>query len=131
MRTPTQKNEYWIPKQAFLTAVHYCLQYPEWKAEKRRILMEAEPRSAAPDDRGRDPDPTMRAAVRLAEVTRKIDIVEQTAKDASPDLYKWLLKGVTRDLSYNLLRTKYGIPCGRDEYSKVRRRFYYMINKKI
>ena len=131
MRTPTQKNEYWIPKQAFLTAVHYCLQYPEWKAEKRRILMETEPRSAAPDDHGRDPDPTMRAAVRLAEVTRKIDIVEQTAKDASPDLYKWLLKGVTRDLSYNLLRTKYGIPCGRDEYSKVRQRFYYMINKKI
>ena len=78
IRIPKKGSKYWLPKQQFLTAFHYCQQFPNWEKDYRQLTKEAGV-SAAPSSRtprGSDAgDPTGAAAVRLAEIERKMKII--------------------------------------------------------
>ena len=30
-RTPRKNSKYYVPKEEYLTALHFCRQYPEWE----------------------------------------------------------------------------------------------------
>ena len=131
-RPPTEKSKYYLPKQTFLTVVHYCLQYPLWVDELRDL-----PAAGAIDyqkDRvitSPNPDQIERQAIRRAELDDKCGKVEKTAKEvAGPVLGPWLIKGVCYDRPYIYLQAK-GIPCGKKMYYQIRRRFYYEMSKRI
>ncbi|MBQ6384731.1 MAG: hypothetical protein IJJ38_00990 [Lachnospiraceae bacterium] len=135
MRTPSKSNPYWLSKHNFLMVVHFCLQYPEWQREKEEILLDAQASGIRYTDMPKgtafDPDPTMEAGGRLAELSRRIDIINKTAYEISPQLARWLIKGVTENLSYESLRSAHGLPCGDKQYRKIRQRFYYEVSKKL
>ena len=57
-------------------------------------------------------------------------MVEQAAIGADPDLYPYILRGVTEGLSYNALKMKYGIPCCREVYYVAYRRFFWLLSKR-
>ena len=58
--------------------------------------------------------------------------IEQTAIEAAPDFYQWLLEGVTTDYAtYRYLRDAKGMPCGKNMYYEGRRRFYYLLSTKF
>ena len=46
-----------------------------------------------------------------------------------PTLYSYIIKGVIEGKSYTYLKTKLGIPCGRDMYYKRYRKFFWILNK--
>lgn len=47
-----------------------------------------------------------------------------------PTLYNYIIKGVTEGKSYTYLKTKLGIPCGRDMYyERYRKSFSYLMNR--
>ena len=131
-RAPSKKSKYYLPKESFLTAVHYCKQYPLWVAEIETIagtvkgISYDKPRVQASSDY----DPTEEAAIRLSDVSKKKDLLDKIAVEIGGNLAEWIVYGVCYDVPYYKLQMK-GIPCGKDLYYLLRRRFYYEVSKRI
>ena len=62
-------------------------------------------------------------------VTKK-DVIEKTAAAVSGGLQSWLILGVCYGLTYFQLADR-GIPCGKDLYYQMRRKFYFELSKRI
>ena len=125
-RIPTRKSKYYVPKETFLTVLHYCRQYPLWVAELsvdpstvRAIRYDMDRVQASGGS-----DPTLEAAVRRTAIERKKAEVDAAAKEVADGMSDWLIEGVCYGKTYYQLKQK-GIPCGKNLYYKWRRRFYY------
>ena len=60
-------------------------------------------------------------------------MIESAAEETSPQLGKYLLKSVTKDLSYEQLEydTQYGrIPVGKTDLYGYRRKFFFILYQK-
>ena len=131
-RTPSEKSEYYVPKETFLMIIHYCKQYPAW-VDELNALTDTSRAITYDSDRvqtSNDSDPTSDLAIRRAEISRKKEEVEQVAKEVAGDLHKWLILGVCHDYPYQQLEAC-GIPCGKNMYYHLRRKFYFELSKKI
>lgn len=131
---PINKNKYEISKHRFLELYHHCMQYQEWKNELKYCndtvksvgrmegVHSVEGRSSA----------TEKLAIKRAELEEKCRTIEQTAIEADADIYQYIIEGVTADYaSYRYLKDVMKIPCGKDMYYDRRRKFYWLLSKKI
>ena len=124
----SRKSKYYISRANFLTAFYYCLNYPEWKQEHD---LSVGLHSGNGNGGGGISDPTAAQAIRLSELAEKIDLVERTAYDAEPELHPYLLMYVTNeDLTFDDLKGR-GIPCERKMFYDRRRKFYWMLAKRL
>lgn len=61
-----------------------------------------------------------------------MNLIEEAAKEADRILQKYILLAVTQeDASYQHLRTAHQMPCGRKMFYDRRRRFYWLLDKKV
>lgn len=75
---------------------------------------------------------TEQLAIKRVELEQKCKTIEQTAIDTDAELYQWILEGVTSDYAtYRYLRDAKGMPCCKNIYYEQRRRFYWLLSKKI
>lgn len=125
------QGEYALDKEEYLTVQHFAQQYPGLKKKYYSILglkavvQDGQPRGTTPGN------PVEAQAIQLEPYSEKIKMIEESARIAGEDLYKWVLKGVTEKRSYDNLRLMYGLPCGKNEYYKKRQLFFWILNKKI
>ena len=131
-RTPSENCKYYIPKETFLTVIHYCKQYPLWEAE---LSIEPDTGKALAYDgvkvqTSNEYDPVAAMAIRRTALKKKKVAVDEVAEMTAGVLAKWVLLGVCYDLPYHQLKQR-GIPCGKDLYYKVRRLFYFEMAKRI
>lgn len=130
---PLNSEKYEISKHRFLELYHFCMQYPEWKEELKNnthtvksIQITDMPISHSYQDQ------TANLVERRMKLLEKCEMIEQTAMEADPDIYQYILEGVTQSYaSYRYLKMSKGIPCGKNMYHNRRRRFYYLLSKKI
>lgn len=123
LRTNLSKNNpYYISKHRRLELVHFCLQYPEWKAYLNNIRIPRETDEFA--------DPTSSEAIKRIIFQRNIDLVEQTCKLSGGEIWQYLFRSVTLGESYVLLSTKYDIPCSRDYFYDRLHKFYFLLSQK-
>ena len=62
----------------------------------------------------------------------KCKLIEQTAMETDSELYQYIIKAVTNEyVTYKYLQTIMNIPCSRNTYYDRRRKFYYLLSKKI
>ena len=82
---------------------------------------------------GKGSDPTERLATRRAELRHKMLKVENAAFEAGgPDLCEYIFIAVTNeDVTFEILKQKYGIPCERTLYYEKRRKYYWLLAKEI
>jgi hypothetical protein len=107
------------------------LQYHEWKkayaSYSESIIFgsrfEGVPSTNIPSDL------TAKYAMRKTYYGNRINLIEETAKNADEFLYKYILKAVTEGLSYTYLKAKMNIPCGRDMYYDRYRRFFWLLSE--
>lgn len=130
------KGEYKISKHKFLTAKHFALCYNEWLSEYNKLKSAAIAADFGEmyDGKGYETgDPQIKKSLEdRTELRRKMEIVEQTVMEADGELYKYLLKAVTNEgITYTHLQTLMDIPCGDQKYYRARRKFYYLLSKKI
>ena len=89
---PRESGKYWLPKQRFLTVYHHCLQYPEWKVEinvlRASLGISGVNYDGMPHGNGTS-DPTSSAAIRLADLDGKMHKLEDTVREAAPDIYRF------------------------------------------
>ena len=125
------KNRYWIDKHRHYELKHFCLQYPVWK--KSYADLDSVGISISTTDRiptGNLPgDPTGNRAVAKAQLIERIEMIERIAREADDYLWYYILKAVTENLSYTYLKTKLGIPCGKDMYYDRYRKFFWLLSK--
>ena len=124
------KNKYRIDKHRHYELKHFCLQYPEWKRAYADFsdtsiplsTIERVPTSNLPGD------PTAKRAVMKAHYQERMDLIEKVAIETDRCLHNYILKAVTENLSYTYLRSKMGMPCGRDMYYDRYSRFFWLLN---
>lgn len=128
----SNKNKYYIPKEDYLTAIHYALRYPLMLAE----LQDARDTSTAirydKDKVQTSPTDSMivNAAIRASEISDKVKLIEDTITLCADGMDNYLKMGVCYGLTFRELEAK-NIPCGHKKYYDMRRKFYYLLSQKI
>lgn len=126
----SKKNKYWIDKNRFYELKYFCLQYPLWKhaydaLDGMRIssfdLVNVKVSNGA-DILGSIMD-------ERTLYFERMEFVERAARDADPYLSSYILKAVTKGLSFNYLKTRLEIPCSRDMYYDRYRRFFWLLDQ--
>lgn len=129
---PLNEKKYDISKHRFLELYHFCLQYPEWM-EMLKSQKDTVKSSAAGSNLGRVTaagSATETLAIKRMGLQEKCELIEQTAIEADPDIYEYILEGVTTQYaSFRYLKSK-GLPCEKDMYYDRRRRFFWLLSQK-
>ncbi len=127
------KKKYDISKHRYMELLHHCLQYPEWKEELknqthtvRSVNISDLPVSTVKSN------PTEELAIRRLQLRAKCEMIEQTVLETDEELYQYILLGVTEEYaSYNYLHMMKDIPCSHNTYYARKRKFFYLLSKKI
>ena len=127
----SSKNKYWIERHRYYELKHFCLQYPIWKKShvaldglsRRPVDLTGFSRTNAIDD------PTAKCAEEREYYSKRMELVEQAAIAADPDLSSYILQAVTEGISYEHLKARLKIPCCKDTYYDLYRRFFWMLSK--
>lgn len=134
-RVPGYRNKYYLPKQRYLTAVHYALQYPEWKKELADICDDTRKAISYDGDRvqtSNNSDPTYEIAQRRTDLEKRISMIDDLLIQVAPELSFWLRKGVCYNYTFYQLRSgENPLPCGRNMYTRIRQEFLYKLSLKI
>ena len=125
------KDKYSIDKFRFRELYYFCLQYNGWKDDLKYnenplkgVQYDGMPGSGSPGN------PTMKAAIECAEMSKKCAVIEAAAKMADPELFDYIIFAVTHEnITFNYLKLQKEIPCERDRYYNSRRKFYFHLDK--
>jgi hypothetical protein len=133
-RILSTKNPYYLTKHRFYEVYHYAMQYQEWKDEYRTT--EQTMRGIAYDGvkvkSSGSGDALERVAIRLTELSEKIEMLEAVARETDKDLSEYILRGVTDEqVTYNYLSMVLHIPCSRNTYYSLRRKFYWLLSERL
>ena len=58
-----------------------------------------------------------------------LDLLERTAENAAPEIAKYLVTGVTSGVSYDFLKSRLDIPCCKETYYDLYRRFFWLLDR--
>ena len=125
----SQKNKYWISKHRQYELRHFCLQYPMWKQEYTELSYISTSVSARTRSSNNPSDPTGNLAVKRSYYKERIELIEKIAAETDKALGSYILRAVTEGLSYNHLKSRLKIPCGRDTYYACYRRFFWLLSR--
>ncbi len=129
--TLSYKNKYWIERHRYYELKHFCLQYPIWK----KAYMALDGLNKYPCDpavlsrTNVISDPTARCAEAKLFYSERMGLVERVAYETDNELHSYILKAVTEGLSYDHLKVQTNVPCSKDSYYDLYRRFFWLLNK--
>lgn len=127
----SEKNPYWLEKHRYYELKHFCLQYPIW----RKAYSSLNGLATRPADLAMFvvsntlSDPTVKCAMAKAFYSERTDMIKRVAEKTDPVLANYILKAVTEGWSYDILKARLEIPCCKDTYYELYRRFFWLLNK--
>lgn len=127
----SEKNPYWLEKHRYYELKHFCLQYPIW----RKAYSSLDGLATRPSDLSIFVsgnilgDPTARCAIAKVFYSERLDMIKGVAEETDPILADYILKAVTEGWSYDVLKARLGIPCCKDVYYDLYRRFFWLLSK--
>lgn len=123
------KNKYRISKHRFYELRHFCLQYGEWKKAYQEL--DGYPaQSYSTEIRNPQPgDPTERIAERKLYFLERMELAQNIAKMTDDVIGPYIFKAVTHGYSYEQLRAKDELPCCKNVYYMLYRRFFWLLDK--
>ncbi|MDD4844821.1 MAG: hypothetical protein PHU31_10930 [Anaerotignum sp.] len=120
-----QLYDYEISDNRYRELKYFCRQYKEKQNNLRSITELSSPQFQSTRG-GTCSDKTGRIATKKAQLSDEIKIIEQAALEADGELYGYLLKNVADGVSYEYL----DIPVSRAGFYALRRRFFYLLDKR-
>lgn len=126
----SEKNKYWIEKHRYYELKHFCLQYPIWKKAYTALngLSKRPSGLILLSKTNGINDPTAKCAEARIFYSERIKMIEQISMDTTLELSSYILKAVTEGISYEHLKTKLELPCCKDVYYELYRRFFWLLN---
>ena len=133
IRTSLSKsNPYYISKHEYLMTKHFAMQYNEWKKEKNEIESRLGSGYRIDGFQNSNADSPVEKAIETAErYSLRIELIERMAKISGEELWEFVLLGVTTEYSYEYLHLVKGIPCCKDVYYKMYRKFFWLLNREL
>ena len=126
----SKKNKYWIDKNRFYELKYFCLQYPIWKKAYEALdgikLCSYDLTSIRSNTIS---DLTGRCVEERSIYFERIHAIEKASIEADPYIANYILKAVTEGYSYNYLKSRLEIPCGKDLYYDRYRRFFWILDQ--
>lgn len=126
------RNRYWIERHRYYELKHFCMQYPAWK-EAYISLSEGfskQPSTfVAVSKTNNISDPTGDRVQAKMYYAERIEFLQHIALETDFTLSHYILKGVTEGVSYNYLKMTENIPCCKDAYYDLYRRFFWLLDK--
>ena len=126
-------QKYGISSKRYKELCGFCEQYPEWKEE----LLELEPSVKSQRIDGipysqtnNISDETADLAIKRTALLNKIELVEETAKEASQEMWEYIIKSACYEQPFWYLRDAAKIPMSQATFSDRRRYFFYLLSKK-
>lgn len=124
------KNPYYISKERYYELKHFCLQYLEWKRRyydisyygKDSAVREHIPISGITR-------PVERIADELLYFKERMALIEDAAERTDDILGRRILEAVTQNLSYDTLNAREVVPCCRDIWYDLYRKFFYLLSQ--
>ena len=115
-----------ISRDKYNELKYFCLQYWQKKQEIDRnygidgFSQDGMPRGTSSSN------PTEKKALRIAQLKRDTELIEQTAMEADAEIYPWILKNVTSGGPYEYMDG----PISRTKFYDSRRYFFYLLAQK-
>lgn len=126
----SRKNRYWIEKHRYYELKHFCMQYPGWKRLLQTINSLPTRSSELIFREGSEfSDPTSKSAELRELYIRRIEMVEKAARDTDPIIGMDILQGVTQGIGYDILKARIDIPCCKEAYYELYRKFFWLLDK--
>ena len=124
-------SEFWLDRHRYYELKHFCLQYPLWKQSYSALdgLSKYPVDLAMLSNANVISNPTAGCAEAKSFYADRIKMIEATAAGTDSELASYILKAVTKGLSYNHFKTGSEIPCGRDTYYRYYRLFFLRLNR--
>lgn len=123
-------DDYGISRHRYAELKAFCLQYDEKKSKISRGIG-AMNYDGMPKGNFKT-NPLEDKAIRNVTYQKDCEMIEQAAIAASSDIFQYIIKSVTNDLSYQFIEydeTLGRIPVGINEFYGYRRLFYYYLDK--
>lgn len=127
----SKRNKYWIEKHRYYELKHFCLQYPSWRKACSELdgLSKIQLNSVPVSRTNLISSPTEKCAEVRLFYTSRMEMLENAASETDMIMADYILKAVTEGISYECLKVRYDIPCCKDTYYELYRRFFWLLNK--
>ena len=127
----SKSNEFWIERHRYYELKHFCRQYPIWEKAYEGLdgLSKGHLDLVHTSKTGTVSDPTAKCAEARLFYSERMDMIKRAAQEADAKLGDYILTGVTEGISYDWLRAKLGVPCCKNAYYELYRRFFWILNK--
>lgn len=124
-------STYYISKEDYLCAIHYALRYPDL-IKKLSVLSDEKgiDYSKVRVKSSNNYNSTQELAIKRAEISKKIKLIDDTIKEVSDGLDYWIRLSVCYGFNFDQLYAK-KIPASRATFYRVRKKFYFELIKKI
>lgn len=126
----SDKDKYWIDRHRYYELKHFCMQYDIWKQAydslDSLVRMNYEGLRVKSSNIS---NPVERCADSRAYYYERMMMVEKAAKETDSFFADYILKAVTTGISYEKLLVQTGIPCCKDKYYELYRRFFWILNR--
>lgn len=127
----SEKNPYWLEKHRYYELKHFCLQYPIWQ----KAYSSLDSLATRPVDLAMSvvtntlSDPTAKCAMAKAFYSERMNMVKRVAEETDPILADYILNAIVEGWSYDILKARLEIPCCKDTYYELYRRFFWLLSK--
>lgn len=124
------KNCYWIDKHRYYELKHFCLQYPIWRRKYNSLISYPSgwPQPVPPTKTNAFTDPVTKHLEERLYYADRIGLIERVAKETDEHLSSYILKAITEGISYDHLKARTDIPCCKDTYYELYRRFFWLLS---
>ena len=116
-------KEFNISDYAYKELEYFCMQYNEKKKFIKYGYGPKAVRFAPVSVKGNISDKTFETAKQMIKIKSDIEMIENAAKEADEQLYKYIIKNVTEGIPYGVLN----VPCGRRQFYDKRKLFFYKL----
>ena len=127
----SERNKYWIEKHRYYELKHFCLQYPLWRKARAALdsLSKRPNNSAAISRTNKVSSPVEKCVEARLFYTDRMELLETVANETDEVMAVYILKAVTEGISYDHLKVRMNVPCCKDTYYELYRRFFWLLNK--
>ena len=126
-------EKYGITSKRYKELCGFCEQYPDWKiflSNNKDTLRSKQIDGMPFANMGNVSDQTARLAIKRVEIEKKVELIENTAKEASPDLWEYIIKSVCYEMPFWYIRDIMKAPIGHNSFYGMRKYFFYLLDQR-